>query len=125
MRERNTKQKAIILDAVRCSCQHPTAEQVYQSVLHLMPNISLGTVYRNLSKLADCGEIRRIAVPDAPDRFDKTLEDHSHVCCTECGAFEDVRIPVDNRFDPELCNGFIVQRQETVFYGYCPQCQKK
>lgn len=125
MKERNTKQKAIILDTVRRSCIHPTAEQVYHLVLGMIPNISLGTVYRNLSKLAECGEIRRIAVPDAPDRFDKTLEEHSHVCCICCGAFEDACTPHTPTVDPKLCNGFRVERQETVFYGYCSKCQKE
>lgn len=84
---RNTKQKEIIYKSVTTRCDHPTAEMIYSEVKDVLPQISLATVYRNLSQLSEQGKIKRIAVPSAPDRFDKTVSQHSHFICSECNAF--------------------------------------
>ena len=57
-----------------------------------LPKIAVGTVYRNLNELAEVGIIRKIEVPNAPDRFDKTVAPHEHLICPECGAVEDLAI---------------------------------
>ena len=43
---------------------HPTADALYASIREEFPNISLGTVYRNLNLLTDIGEALKIATPD-------------------------------------------------------------
>ena len=87
---RNTKQKEIIYKSVTTRCDHPTAEMIYSEVKGVLPQISLATVYRNLSQLAEKGKIKRIAVPSAPDRFDKTISEHSHFFCSECNSVFDL-----------------------------------
>ncbi len=127
MIERNTKQKMLILSAVRGSCEHPTAEQVYALITDDMPSLSLGTVYRNLNRLAENGEIRRISVTNSPDRFDGNMMPHHHVCCLNCGAFcDEFELPYNATLDKNLekKRGFKVTRHETVFYGYCPNCRQ-
>ncbi len=119
---RSTQQKRLIYNIVQESCDHPTADMVYERARLAMPNISLGTVYRNLASLASCGEILRI--PSIVDRFDKTTERHAHFICTECGAVTDL-------FDYEreltrgmLEDGFLVGSGQVVLTGLCPQCNK-
>lgn len=125
MTERNTKQKSVILDAVLSATTHPTAEQVYEKVATQIPNISLGTVYRNLNKLAECGQIRKVAVPDRPDRFDRTLHPHNHIICISCGAFGDIEdVPYDTFLSAGIAkNGFEIIGHETVFFGKCQHCK--
>lgn len=126
IKERNTKQKTLILSAVRASCEHPTAEQVYAAISSKMPGLSLGTVYRNLNRLAEIGEIRRISVTNSPDRFDGNMTPHHHVCCLGCGVFKDeFDLPYNADLDKNLeeKSGFTINRHETVFYGYCPHCK--
>ena len=58
---------------------HPTADTVYAGIKAEFPNISLGTVYRNLSLLVELGEIAKISTGDGPDRFDCNTKPHSHL----------------------------------------------
>ena len=76
VQRRNTKQRKLVLDAVRQSYNHPTADEIYNVVREQDDKISRGTVYRNLNLLADAGEIDKAEdvasqlVIDAPDRQD-------------------------------------------------------
>ena len=88
--ERMTGQRRLILEAVLRADDHPTAMQIYERVAAEMPNVSLTTVYRNLNRLTADGKIRRITIPNEPDRFDKTVYDHYHIACEVCGFFGDV-----------------------------------
>ena len=72
--KRRTIQRALVLSAVMELNDHPTAEEVYRYAAQRTPTISRGTVYRNLSQLAEEGTISRIPVPNAPDRFDSATE---------------------------------------------------
>lgn len=128
IKERNTKQKALILSAVQGTKTHPTAEQVYVMISNEMPNVSLGTVYRNLNRLAEIGTIRRISVINSPDRFDGDLTPHYHISCTSCGKFCDFfEIDYNKGLDGiiEEKSGFRIAKHETVFYGECPDCKLK
>ncbi len=89
-----TKQRKLILDILGATYLHPTAQTIYEEARRVMPNISLGTVYRNLSLLVDEGDIVRLSTPGLPDRFDLPRSLHWHVICDNCGTVKDV--PVDN-----------------------------
>ena len=65
-----SRQRESILQYLSATHSHPTADMVYMHVKEEFPNISLGTVYRNLNLLADIGEIIKIPTPDGGDRFD-------------------------------------------------------
>ena len=71
---------------------HPTAETVYLDIKEEFPNISLGTVYRNLNLLADMGEILRISLGNGPDRYDGRTSPHYHFICSQCGQVLDMDI---------------------------------
>ena len=128
MKERNTKQKALIHSAVRGTKTHPTAEQVHAMLSETVSGISLGTVYRNLNHMAELGQIRRISVTNSPDRFDGDISPHHHICCNGCGKFCDFfDIDYDEKLDCaiEEKSGFLQIKHETVFYGVCPDCITK
>ncbi len=93
------------------------------------PNISLGTVYRNLNLLTDIGEAIKIATPDGGDRFDGRLEPHNHFLCTKCGRLLDLELDMTsleevNRLAAENFDG-IIRSSRTLFYGECGDCIKK
>ncbi len=119
---RNTEQKRLILNIVKESCDHPTAEMVYERARAIMPAISLGTVYRNLGALAKKGEILRI--PSTVDRFDHTTERHAHFICTECGCVTDLFDYEKHLTDQMFKDGFYVGSGDVVLTGLCPQCNK-
>ena len=83
-------QREKIANYILNSCNHPTAEMIYEKVKEELPNISLGTVYRNLNKLSEKGIIKKISMPNHSDRFDKTIHEHFHIYCIKCDKLEDV-----------------------------------
>ena len=90
VQRRLTKQRKVILEELCKSDSHPTADELYQTVRQRMPNISLGTVYRNLDFLTEQGQIAKIEYSGSQMRFDALLEFHQHVRCVKCGAISDV-----------------------------------
>ena len=71
---------------------HPTADALYTSIREQFPNISLGTVYRNLNLLVDLGEIRKLSCGDGTDHFDYDTSPHYHFVCKECGKIMDIYV---------------------------------
>ena len=92
-----TKQKRLIMEIIR-ECHenrvHPTAEDIFFEARKKLPNIALGTVYRNLNILSEEGVIRRLSVAGNPDRFDLNVMTHDHLVCSRCGRLKDVEIKV-------------------------------
>ena len=76
-KQRDTKQRKMVLEAVLSRCDHPTADQIYSDLRMKDDKISRGTVYRNLGILAEDGDITNVKVP-AADRFDSRLDRHYH-----------------------------------------------
>ena len=124
-----SRQRQVIKDFLMTRKDHPTADVVYMNVKREYPNISLGTVYRNLSLLADLGEIQRLQVGDGVDHFDADTSRHYHVVCTECGSVTDLMMdstPYDQLIDTADADyDGIVQGHVTYFYGVCGNCHKK
>ena len=118
-----SKQREAILKVLHNSKSHPTAAQVYTEVRKEIPNISLGTVYRNLALLVEDGEILSVTVGDGNDHFDGDNSFHLHLHCKKCGSITDV--PVDenvaNLFEKE---SFCPQNAVCVVYGICRNCNK-
>ncbi len=121
-----SKQREAIKSFLMTRKDHPTADVVYSHVREEFPNISLGTVYRNLTLLSDLGEILRIRVGDGIDHFDATVDPHYHFICTECGSVIDLDLSTltqineiaDASFDGKIAG------HVTYFYGTCPNCMK-
>jgi Fur family peroxide stress response transcriptional regulator len=104
---------------------HPTADMVYTSIRKEFPNISLGTVYRNLSLLVEIGEIQKITT-DGADRFDARMTPHSHFICRGCGRVLDIMMQLDDPVPKVNENLDFGQADECrmEFYGVCNQCRK-
>ncbi|MHB1025848.1 MAG: Fur family transcriptional regulator [Desulfobacteria bacterium] len=102
---RNTRQRGVILDILRESHEHPTAEAIYRESRRVLPHISLGTVYRNLNFLRDQGTVREIRPCEGgSSRFDRTDTPHAHFHCVRCSALLDIPLPpaLENlRFEEE------------------------
>ena len=125
MNTRNTIQRMLILDAVNSLDCHPTADEIYAEVSKRCPTVSRGTVYRNLGKLADEGEILRVAVANAPDRFDRKKGAHRHFLCLKCGRVTDFGMP--DEIDLKSLNdgdtgGAVITGCDIMYSGYCAGC---
>ncbi len=119
-----TRQREVILQTVVNSRIHPTADDIYQIVRIKMPNISLGTVYRNLSLLCNIGKIRKINVVGQADRFDRANDWHDHMICIKCGKIIDITLECSPSI-PELLSeqsGLEILDYSLVAQCICQDC---
>ena len=123
---RNTIQRSLVYEAVHRLQSHATAEEIYDEIVKQHPTISRGTVYRNLNRLAEEGEIRRMEIPGGPDRYDHRCHGHYHARCLQCGRVFDVEMA----YLPDLpkavtdAHGFAISGHDIIFTGVCPDCQQ-
>ena len=88
---KHSKQREAILKNLRSRYDHPNADMIFASIREEIPNISLGTVYRNLALLTETGEILKIGpAEDGKERYDGHIHPHSHFFCENCGNIEDI-----------------------------------
>lgn len=125
MIKRKTIQSSLVLETVnRLQC-HPTADEVYLEIVKQYPTISRGTVYRNLQRLCEMGEIRKREIPGGADRFDHLCHDHYHVRCINCGRIFDVDIEPIPDLEKSIrdAHGFSFTGHDIIFQGTCPECK--
>ena len=120
-----SKQRNVILEIVSSSYNHPTATDIYKETKKHIPNISLGTVYRNLNQLVEHGYIKKINIPNENERFDKKVEEHSHFICLSCKRVEDIAFsnlkPIFKQIEEE--NHIQIFSKEIVLKGICHNCK--
>lgn len=124
--ERNTIQRAIVLDAVKRLQSHATADEVYEQVARQHPSISRSTVYRNLQKLCDAGLIRKRVIPNKADCYDHICSDHYHVHCLRCDRVFDVDMDHIAHLESAIKDkhGFVFTGHDIIFTGICPECAR-
>lgn len=122
--KRYSKQRECILNVLKGTATHPTANYVFEKVREEIPNISLGTVYRNLSKLTEDGEIIKLVSDDTCERYDARVTPHYHIVCRSCGAVGDIFIDYDKSLDrsADKVYGGCVRGHDIMFYGICEKC---
>jgi len=119
-----SKKREAILQKIRSTTRHPTAEWVYHELKGEIPDLSLATVYRNIRLFKEDGEIVSVGTVDGQERFDGTVDPHGHFVCTDCSAV------IDFAGDPEHTEvrdqlkeqGFLVNRVDLTAYGICSTC---
>jgi Fur family ferric uptake transcriptional regulator len=117
----------VILDELKKLRSHPSATALYEIVRNRLPNISLGTVYRNLDLLARTGAIQKLKTGQNEARFDGITDRHYHVCCTSCGRVDDLGdVPIDLReIEVGEVRGFDILGHQLQFMGICHDCKGK
>lgn len=124
---RYSEKRQAILEVISNTGTHPSADWVYRALKPAHPELSLGTVYRNLAFLRRRGMIRSVGVVNGQERFDWDTSPHSHFVCRVCGGVTDLRgveLPagLDRRVGRE--HGVAVERHELVFHGICKSCAR-
>ena len=123
---RSVKREAM-LSLLRSTDTHPGAEWVFQSLRAEFPDLSLGTVYRNLRQLEEEGLIVSVGVVDGAERFDAVTRPHAHFVCARCGAVTDLELPDGpalRQMAESACGGR-VSGCEVRFTGLCRRCLEK
>ena len=124
---RMTRQRQVILDAIREVRTHPTADEVHQMVRRYLPRISLATVYRNLEALSERGLLQKLELAGTQRRFDGNTHKHYHVRCIRCGRTDDLPLaPLGGLHSrAEEASGYEVRDHRLEFLGLCPGCREK
>lgn len=126
MAKRNFSSKRnAIYNAVCSTNTHPSAHWVYEKLKPDFPDLSLGTVYRNIALFKDEGKVSVICNVNGEERIDGNTLPHPHFVCNKCGNVYDVD---DNTNLTEDCallmkNGFFVESKFVLYYGICPNCK--
>ena len=125
---RNSKKRRSIYELLCASRSHPSAEQLYSALKSSMPELSLGTVYRNLGVLQRDGLIVSVGRVGGEERYDADTGFHPHFICSCCGAVSDLASDMDienYRAAAEDETGGRVLSCSLSFYGLCKECEKR
>ncbi len=120
-----SRQREAVLKVLSNTKTHPDAAWVYEETKKLIPNISLGTVYRNLSKLKSDGDIVSVGVYEGIERFDADVSEHLHFYCKNCQRILDISekhlLPI-SEIEKQL--NVKIRSVACVFEGECDDCLK-
>lgn len=117
-----TKQRELILNILKQSDRHLTADEIFFLAKLKMPTIAMATVYNNLNAMNDAGTIKRLHIDGVADCFDKVIDPHDHLLCDKCGKISDIRIPELAALLEERVGTEIEDYELTVHY-ICPECR--
>ena len=130
-----TPQRRLIFKALEGKTNHPTADDIYQEVKDIIPDISVATIYKTLNELVKLGLLTEMKHDGEQSRFDPRTDQHSHLMCigtkvnekgkiVRCTRLEDVSVSFSQLNVPtDEQRGFLITGNEVIFYGYCPDCQ--
>lgn len=123
-----SRQREVILEVMKETRIHPTAEEIYQLVIEKAPGISKSTVYRNINILVEQGNIRKITMSTGADRFDYVQEEHQHIICEKCGKVIDFHYDfevakIEKKISNNLADDFKINN--IILYGICKNCKSK
>jgi Fe2+ or Zn2+ uptake regulation protein/predicted transcriptional regulator len=124
---RMTHQREVILDEIKKSTTHPTADELYEKIKKKLPRISLATVYRNLEIMSEAGLINKLEISGRQKRFDWNLDQHDHIYCIQCHRVDNIDLGNKKMvtLPTEESHGYQVAGCRVEFFGICPKCNEQ
>ena len=118
-----TKQRELILNILKQSDRHLTADEIFFLAKLKMPSIAMATIYNNLNAMHEAGMINRLHIDGVADCFDKITEPHDHLLCDRCGKITDIHLPaLATQLEQELaCE---IEDYELTVHYVCPECRR-
>ncbi|NLM84394.1 MAG: transcriptional repressor [Clostridiales bacterium] len=122
--KKHSKKREAILAKIRSMKTHPSAITVYEELRKEIPDLSLGTVYRNLALFREEGKVASVGVVNGQERFDGNTTEHTHFVCTHCGDVMDIDAPLDAHLKEDVASryGIAVHSHRLTFFGACARC---
>lgn len=124
MKERNTKQRELILKELKDDYTHPTVGELYEKIHKKNSKIGKATVYRNINKLVDEGKVLKISLGENEEHYDGHTHNHYHLYCKCCKKIYDIEDIKEKNFKERLEkeNNIQIDSTKIVFYGICKNC---
>lgn len=122
------KKRNAILECLRGTTAHPSAEMVHEMLQAEHPDISLATVYRNLARFKSQGIIQSVGTVRGTERFDGNIRPHVHFVCTGCDCVLDlpqIEVPQSLSSSVEACADCLVSSCQLSFSGLCSTCKEE
>lgn len=120
-----SSKREAIFKTIASTKSHPSAAWVYEQLKDDIPNLSLGTVYRNIALFKEQGKIITVATVNGEERIDADVSDHAHFVCEQCSKVYDLDSTKLAYFEDELTqDGYLINRKNVVFHGVCCECCK-
>ena len=123
--QKNFRKRNAILSYLQGTNAHPSAETIYSDLKAQIPDLSMGTVYRNLNLFRQQGLVSSVATVHGVERFDANTEPHVHFICEGCDAVVDLHqlsTPQSLCSDAESAIGCAVSGCQLSFTGKCRTC---
>jgi Fur family transcriptional regulator, peroxide stress response regulator len=123
---KQTRQRELVLSLLKDNYSHPSADWIYEEARKKIPDISKGTVYRNLAVLTEKGKITELELGGSVTRYEPRQPFHYHFKCDRCGKVADINLPVARKLnhDAALATGFKITGHQLEFHGLCLGCQQ-
>ena len=118
-----THQRLAVYQALLETAEHPSAETLFKTLHSRLPQLSLGTVYKNLETLSALGLISEVSSLHQSARYDANLKPHHHLVCTHCKKVIDIYDEAFSHTKPTQTHGFTVSHIQVQVNGVCPECQ--
>ena len=124
---KHSRKREAVLEKIRGTTSHPSAVWVYEELRKEIPDLSLGTVYRNISVFKEEGLIVSVGVVNGQERFDGNITEHTHFVCLTCGDVLDVDAALDEALNEKVKteNGVEISARQLTFYGRCNNCKSR
>jgi Fe2+ or Zn2+ uptake regulation protein len=124
---RLTRQRQIVLDAIKSGDHHPTAAEIFDAAREKMPGLSFATVYNSLRYLKDVGFVHEITFGNGASRYDRETDRHDHAICSRCGKLVDFDLPgtVALTRAAARASKFKAESIRLTLVGLCPQCRNR
>ena len=121
-----TKQRQAVLQVIRESDEHLSANEVFENARRVLPGISFATVYNSLRYLKQAGFIAEVRFGKDSSRYDRKLERHDHAMCNACGKLVDLEVSIPAGLVQKAADlsNFRADSIEFILRGLCPDCRK-
>lgn len=123
---RSSKKRQAVYDALCATHSHPSAEQLFSTLKPSIPELSLGTVYRNLDVLMQDGLIISVGKVNGQERYDANVKPHAHLVCSCCGKVDDFfgELKLPEYAELESVTGWELSSHSLTYAGLCEDCVK-
>ena len=117
-----TKQRELIINILKQSDRHLTADEIFFLAKLKMPSIAMATIYNNLNAMNEAGLVKRLHIDGVADCFDKIMEPHDHLLCDKCGKITDIKLhSLSDMLEAEI--GTEIEDYELTVHYVCPECK--